>query len=295
MPLSLLGLALSSSLVWSSPPPRPAETAAPTSPTTPSAERTEPTPPVLPADPGDATTEVPAPDPSAPDQSAPAPSPEVEPLAPEVTPPAGPMPVETESPLPREDTSGYVLVRAPRFRGTGLFIASGIMLGSAIIFQAVDSLMCGDCATGVMERVFLGGTMALAAGGGAVRGHADAYDDTALRRERPDTRRMLIVGAALTGGGALVGLVNEGMWWRCVFSNAGPYVDEGSFGAFDCRYGVTRGLLDFASVTTAAGLGMLTWSLAYRRDAKAYERARVVGLRPTLGRDRLGLSLGGRF
>lgn len=294
MTLSLLGLALSSSLVWSSPPPRPVETAAPT----------EPTPPVLPADPSDGTAEVPAPEEpapteTAPAQTAPAPSPEVEPLAPEVAPPAGPVPLEAESPLSpsveRQDTSGYVLVRAPRFRGTGLFIASGIMLSSAIIFQAVDSLMCGDCATGVMERFFLGGTMALAAGGGAVRGHADAYDDTALRRERPDTRRMLIVGAALTGGGALVGLVNEGMWWRCVFSNAGPYVDDGSFGQFDCRYGLTRGLLDFASVTTAAGLGMLTWSLAYRRDAKAYERARVVGLRPTFGRDRFGLSLGGRF
>ena len=49
------------------------------------------------------------------------------------------------------------------------------------------------------------------------------------------------------------------------------------------------------TATTAAGLGLLSWSLTYGRDAKAYERARVIGLRPTLGRDRWGLGIGGRF
>lgn len=97
----------------------------------------------------------------------------------------------------------------------------------------------------------------------------------------------------------MTGLVNEGLWWRCVFAGSGPYrvEPEQEFGRsmFDCRYGLTRGLLDLSTATTSAGLGLMTWALIYRRDARAYSRARVLGLRPTLGRDRWGLHLEGRF
>ena len=40
---------------------------------------------------------------------------------------------------------------------------------------------------------------------------------------------------------------------------------------------------------------MLSYALTYRRHARAYERARVIGLRPTFGRNMTGLTIGGRF
>ena len=180
-----------------------------------------------------------------------------------------------------------------------MLVASGIVFAHAITFQGLDTLVFGELATGGIERAMMASTVALAAGGAAVRAHADAYDDTALGRRRPNTRRAIISGAVLTGVGAVVGLANEGLWWRCVFDGSGPYRTDGQgddFGSlFDCRYGVSRGLLDLSTAATSAGLGLLTWGLIYRRDARAYQRARVIGLRPTLGRDRFGLGLGGRF
>ena len=126
----------------------------------------------------------------------------------------------------------------------------------------------------------------------------EVYDDVATRRGPRDTRKALIAGATLTGFGAVLGLVNEGLWWRCGLNNDGPYHRESdpfSFSTYDCRYGLSRSLLDLASASTAVGLGMLTWSLAYKKDAKAYSRARVIGMRPTLGQGRMGLTLEGRF
>lgn len=285
MPAAVLGSSFASLLVWSGllvgPPPLPV---------TP----TEPTPEVL------------APEPAPVVAPEPAPAPVVEtPIAPVVeTPiaPVAPPPVVVPEPAPgliEQDREGYVRVRPPNWRGTGQFVAGGIMYAAAIAFQAGDSALCGDCGVGFIERLFLFTSMGLTAGGGVMRGHADAYDDTALRRARPDTRRTLILGAALTGAGAVLGLVNEGMWWRCVFVGDGPYErplpDDFWGGGVECRYEVSRALLDVASASTTAGLGLLTWSLTYRRDTKAYQRARVIGLRPTLGRDRFGLGVGGRF
>lgn len=179
-----------------------------------------------------------------------------------------------------------------------MLVAAGIVFAHAITYQGIDSLVFGNVATGGIERALMATTIGLAAGGGAVRARADAYDDTALGRKRPNTRRALIAGAALTGVGAVMGLVNEGLWWRCVFDGSGPYRTDGNdfgFSAFDCRYGISRGLLDLSTGVTSAGLAMMSWALVYRRDARAYQRARVIGLRPSIGRDRLGLSLGGRF
>jgi hypothetical protein len=289
MPPALLGLSLASLLVGSGSP------------------AAKPTPPVLPATPAVADPEAPAepevvPEPVEPVAIEPVGEPPPVEPSPPLEAPVMPVPVaepELAPGLVGDDLdAGWVAVRAPRWRGTGLFIGSGALFASAVIFQLVDGLSCGDCAFGVTERAFLAAGMGLAAGGGVMRGRADAYDDTALRRKRPDTRPLLIAGAALVGVGAVVGLVNDGMWWRCVTNASGPYHTPGD-GEFElglpCRYDLTRGLLDLGTATTAAGLGMLTWSLAYRRDARAYQRARVIGLRPTFGRDRWVMSLGGRF
>jgi hypothetical protein len=297
---ALLGLSLASLLVGSGSPAEPH----PGTPVEARGDRVRPTPPVLPATPAAADPEAPA-EPEVVPEPVVGVEPVGEPLPPvETSPPleAPVMPVPVPEPelapglVGDELDAGWVTVKAPRWRGTGLFIGSGALFASAVIFQLVDGLSCGDCALGVTERAFLAAGMGLAAGGGVMRGRADAYDDTALRRKRPDTRPLLIAGAALVGVGAVVGLVNDGLWWRCVTNASGPYStpSDGGFG-LQCRYDLTRGLLDLGAASAAAGLGMLTWSLAYRRDARAYQRARVIGLRPTFGHGRWGMSLGGRF
>lgn len=191
----------------------------------------------------------------------------------------------------------FVRVQRPRYWGTGMFVAAGATFAAAGLVQAVDSLVFGDASFGILERMFLATSMGMAAGGGIRRGHADAYDDTALRRKRPETRKILIAGAALVGVGATLGLVNEGMWWRCVIDETGPYENgtSGDFQSFPCRYGLTRGLLDISAGATTAGLGMLTWALVYRRDSRAFKGARVVGMSPTFGQGRAGFSVEGRF
>lgn len=290
------------------------------------AEGADPTPPVLPEPVRPESMKVGPPGPAAPESASPAvASPEAVspgPTGRSVAPPPPP-PVASVAPEdPLEDPLGdplelavadqsdlpprlgaererYVAIRPPRWRGTGMLVAAGVVFAHALTFQGIDSLVVGNVATGGVERALMATTVGLAAGGAAVRAHADAYDDTALRRRRPETRRMLIAGATLAGVGAAVGLVNEGLWWRCAFDGSGPYRTEGGdffdISAFDCRYGISRGLLDLSTGATSVGLAMMTWALVYRRDARAYQRARVVGLRPTLGRDRWGLSIEGRF
>ncbi len=268
--------------------------------------------------PGGAPTEMPAegepvpeppPETSGPLPMQPAePSPEVEPPQPdpvaETSTEVAPAPVaDVEQPLesrgPDEALHGdYVRVQRPRHNGTGMFITAGVTFGAAALVQSLDSLAFGDSSLGILERMFLATSMGMAAGGGIRKGHADAYDDTVFGRERPKTRKILVAGVALTAVGATLGLVNEGLWWSCVFNDDGPYAiepDPDSFRQFDCRSGLTRGLLDLSSGATAAGLGMMTWALVYRRDARAYEGARVISLRPRFGRGYAGLSVGGRF
>lgn len=267
-------------------------------------------PPTLPATPPEAVPEAPVlQQPEVPGETAPEPSEPAEPSEPTVevgpTPPpepavapAAPLAPDAElAPgLEADSLERYVTVRPPRWRGTGILIGAGALYAAAIAFQAGDSALCGDCATGVIERIFLFGSMGMAAGGSVLRGHADAYDDTALGRDRPDTRKTLIIGAALTGAGAVMGLVNEGLWWSCVVTGEGPYeTNDDDWNGTGCNYLTSRALLDVGTATTAAGLGLLSWSLTYSRDAKAYRRARVIGLRPTIGRDRWGLGVGGRF
>ncbi len=196
------------------------------------------------------------------------------------------------------DVRGYVTVKAPRWRGTGQFALAGITFAAGVTFQMVDMLMCLNCATGITERVFFASSIGLAAGAGATRAHADAYDDVAMGRSMRNPRRALIAGAVLTGVGATLGLVNEGMWWRCVVDREGPYrqaIAGNDFFTHPCNYEASRGMLDLAVGATATGMAMLTWAITYRRDARAYRRARVIDVSPLASRGQLGLQIGGRF
>jgi len=263
-------------------------------------------------DANDPTSDPVEPVPTAPESAAPPQEPP-QPAAsqPEVAPPETPQPEATAAPLmpvgpaPAVATeiadpvpSGHIRVQRPRFNGTWMLVGAGLSFGTAGLIQAVDSLFLGDIGSGVAERVFLSASIGLTAGGAMRKAHADAYDDTAFRRERPQTRKALIAGAVLIGVGVALGTANEGMWWNCVFNETGPYAienDPDGFQTHNCRSGLTRGLLDVSAASTVAGVGLLTWALVYRRDAKAYARARVIGLNPTFGRGRAGLSLQGRF
>lgn len=230
----------------------------------------------------------------------PAESPQPVPVAEPAPAPPAPDPFAAQIDLPPSSRgpAGYVRVQRPRHNGTGMFIAAGATFAGAVLVQSIDSIIVGDGSFGILERVLLGTSMGLSAGGGINRGRADAYDDTALKRKRAETRKVLIAGSVLVGAGAVLGLVNEGMWWNCVFNGSGPYATENDpdeFTQFNCRYGLTRGLLDVSSGATAAGLGMLTWALVYRRHSRAYKAARVIGFRPTFGRGRAGIAMSGRF
>ncbi|MCH9688211.1 MAG: hypothetical protein K0V04_42665 [Deltaproteobacteria bacterium] len=287
----------------------------------------EPTPPVLPQTPGGAVpeanvtaTEAPSDGPAADERTAVPAAPVVEP--PEVATvesasapsPIGPSRASADpfESLPTADAerppglqagldlgNDYVTVRQPRWRGTGLFITAGIGYAMGVAYQAGDAAICGDCAIGVVERVFLASSIGAAAGAGVLRAHADAYDDVALGRKKRNSRRALIAGAALTGIGAVVGLANEGMWWRCVLDGSGPYSVPDTNFDFDigpsCRTSLSRAMLDISTGASATGIGLLTWAIVYRRDARAYQRARVISLRPRATRDQWGLTLEGRF
>ena len=188
----------------------------------------------------------------------------------------------------------YVRIDRPTYRGTGMFAMAGVMYGSTLLFQVVDRVWFQE-AQGIIERTFLGIGAGFAAAGGVKRGRADAYDDAALGRSPRDADRALRVGATLVGVGGALALVNEAMWWRCVVDGEGPYVKEANDFRRECRQGVNRGMLDVSAAVTTTGIGILTWSLIYRRDAKAYRRARVVGMSPTFGRESVGFTVEGRF
>lgn len=193
---------------------------------------------------------------------------------------------------------GYVQVRKPRWRGDGLFWISGISFGLGTFFQMGDALLCGNCAAGGVERGFLAVSMATATAGGFKRGRYDAYQDAASGRGMRDGRTAMVAGAVLVGVGAVAGLANEGMWWKCVADGSGPYAQPTTdfwFGGLPCNYGVSRTVLDLASLSAATGGALLGWSLRYRKDAKAYRRAQVVSIAPQIERGFAGLQVGGKF
>lgn len=224
-------------------------------------------------------------------------------VAPPAVEPPPPTPIEPGSvdsvdPFVSPVPEGYVQVRKPRWRGDGLFWISGISFGLGTMFQMGDAFLCGNCATGGIERGFLAVSIATATAGGFKRGRYDAYQDAARQEGMRDGRTAMVAGAVLLGVGAVAGLANEGMWWKCVADGGGPYAQPGDdfwFGGHRCKYGVSRTVLDLASLSAATGGALLGWSLRYRHDAKAYRRAQVVSIAPQINRGFAGLQVGGKF
>lgn len=232
-------------------------------------------------------------------EGAPEPAVEAEPMGPTVDPfgaqeAAGPTAPAPESPRDAEITSARVEADASPRRGNGQFIAAGVLFASAFAFQITDAVVFDDAAIGAVERVLLLSGVGLAVGGGVTRGRANARQDESGSKRR-DVHSTLIGGSALTVIGVTLGVVNDVLWWRCVATSEGLYEDKrDAYGLHDCNARVGRALLDVSAAATATGLGLMSWSISYRRHrARAHDR--TLGLRPMVGRDRWGIGVGGRF
>ena len=182
----------------------------------------------------------------------------------------------------------WVRGEAPKRRGTGLFVGAGSMLFATVVYQLGDALLCGGCSIGLTEHAFLSVGLGMAAGGGAMRGGFDAFQDASLRRTR-EPRRAIAAGVGTLLAGLALGVANDAMALRCSMNAAGPYAADDN-----CRFGVSRVLMDASAVAVGTGAGLLAWGLRYRRHARLYKRARVA-FSPGLQRTGATLGLSGRF
>ncbi|MFO0634555.1 MAG: hypothetical protein U0168_17065 [Nannocystaceae bacterium] len=189
---------------------------------------------------------------------------------------------------PQRVPAGWVRVGAPRWRGSGLLATGASLFAMMGLFQIGDAVLCGGCAIGGIEHAFAAGSLAFVGAGGHVRGGHDAFADAVARRSR-SVRTARLAGAALLAGGVLLGIANDVMWYRCVMSGGGPFGSDGN-----CRYGLSRGLMDLSVAAAGSGLALTTWGARYRRDRDAYALGRVIAA-PTLHRGGAGLTLGMRF
>ncbi|MEZ4449315.1 MAG: hypothetical protein R3B09_07535 [Nannocystaceae bacterium] len=205
--------------------------------------------------------------------------------------PDGPVPVTV---LWRD----YVRVERPRSRGRGLLIATGATFGVGVLVQLGNLAFAQDRGVGVVERAFFASTMVLAPIGGFVRGRYDAYTDRSLGRTMRRPTGMIALGFTMAGLGAIGGLLNEAFWWPCVVGETGPYYQPGPINQVavgpQCHNTLSRAALDGATLLVAGGLGLATWGLKYRHDARAYERA-VLAVVPRVRAGEVGLGVTGRF
>ena len=264
-----------------------------------------------------ATGPTPAPAP------APAPS-EGEKPAPSSTAPATAAPRIAD--LPSQDTpkeAGFVRLPPPTrppYRGTGLFIASGVAFTVALTEQiiahrlvktrCIDPIGRGDydtgedvgeaftgCAPGVLPAIALRvhsdlgllATIGLATAGAMTRGNADAYADVF---DPPGRRRTVaglrIAGISLVGAGVVSWLTTGAAAWGVVGNcKDARCVNRGRLMAF-----ITR---DLSAAMVASGAGMLGFAETYRRRHDGYTRDRALSITPTLSWGGAGLSLSGRL
>ena len=207
----------------------------------------------------------------------------------------------------------------PFYGGTGLMIGAGVTFAVALSEQIVAHILvkrrCIDpigagaiedtadfgqiftqCAPGVLPALALRvhsdlgllATIGLAAGGGALRGQRDAWDDVF---RTPKTRKVggfRIGGIALIGtgivtwfstGAAAWGVLGKCRTARC--ANAARAM------AFSTRH--------VSAVLVAAGAGMLAYAEAHRRHTSRYQRDKLMTVQPVVGFGVTGLAVSGSF
>ncbi len=204
-----------------------------------------------------------------------------------------PLPADDELAPALEPDRGLVRVKRPLQTGNGMLGTAAALWGFNVLYQASDRLLCGGCATGILEHTVAATSIGLAAGGGLRKGGALAFDDAATGSERRNHKRGRAVGLGLLIGGAAVTLANDVMVYRCMVNGEGPY--EPWEGATPCNHGINRLVFDLGTGSMGAGAALLAGSVRYGKHSDAYARARRISVAPSVGRDRAGLQIGGRF
>ncbi|MEM6291049.1 MAG: hypothetical protein AAGA54_07280 [Myxococcota bacterium] len=278
---------------------RPTERAAEDVPVEPEQEALAQADAAVPAD-----AEAPAPEAAVPPPvlppAQPEPAPAVEPSPAPVSTQA-PMMVDTVASPPMdlevapalERNTEMVRVKRPLQTGNGMLGTAAALWGFNVMFQTTDRLVCGGCATGIFEHAVAGTAIGLAAGGGLRKGGTLAFDDAATQRKRRNHRRGKALGLGLLLGGAAVTLANDIMVYRCMANGQGPY--EPWNAATPCNHGINRLVFDVGTGSMGAGAALLAGSVRYGKHSDAYARARRISVAPSVGRDRAGIQIGGRF
>jgi hypothetical protein len=277
-------------------------------------------PPTLPDPPSAAVPEVPAPGPavpeipsepeaSAPADSLPPPIPAPEPVAPEPVapepvapepavaplPPPDPLPSPEDFELPTPASPRRFQPPPPRYRGTGMLVASGIVgagaLGlklwsTALVYQSLDDGWFGGAEAAVYPSLFynplFGISLGLLGGGMGMRGQWRAHVDT-FGGDAPERRFWVrpALGWSLFGAGVGSWALTRVIGWLAPNMNA---VQRAAF--LELTYYGSLGL-------STSGMALGAFGSGYRRMERLF--GTPVAIAPSLGRDHAGLSISGRF
>lgn len=207
----------------------------------------------------------------------------------------------------------------PFYGGTGLFIGAAttfvIALSEQIVAHVLVKRRCIDpiangeiedtadfgqifskCAPGVLPALALRvhsdigllATIGLVAGGGALRGQRDAWDDVFGTAKPRKVAGLRWGGVALIGVGIVTWFsTGAGAWGMLGKCRTGRCANAARALAFSMR--------DVSAVMVASGAGMLAYAEAHRRHTSRYQRDKLMTVRPMIGFGFGGLSLSGSF
>jgi len=190
---------------------------------------------------------------------------------------AAPVPAEPLPPPPR-----------PRWSGIGLWSAAGVTyaaaigqhVGSHVVIHRrcigpiddaggvdeADVSTANGCYQGgvpgvalqLLGDLSLGASVALSAAGAGTRARRDAYDDRFADRPARDTLKLEIAGASLLGAGVLMFVSTTAATWGAIAGcEDGACVNRLRI--------VNLSLRNVSGAMSAAGAGMLTYGVLYRR------------------------------
>lgn len=256
-------------------------------------------------------------EPPQPESTGPAPTETSPPDSGEVAPPLAP------PELPGDETQAQAFrlppPERPFYGGTGLMIGAGVTFAVALSEQIVAHILvkrrCIDpigagaiedtadfgqiftqCAPGVLPALALRvhsdlgllATIGFAAGGGALRGQRDAWDDVFRTPKPRKVAGLRIGGIALIGTGVVTwfstGAAAWGVLGKCRTSRC---ANAARAMAFSTRH--------VSAVLVAAGAGMLAYAEGHRRHTSRYQRDKLMTVQPVVGFGVTGLAVSGSF
>ncbi|RMG99740.1 MAG: hypothetical protein D6705_02150 [Deltaproteobacteria bacterium] len=133
--------------------------------------------------------------------------------------------------------------------------------------------------------VFLGGSLAVAAGGGHLRGTYLGYRDTFVRPRARKEKVLLGVGGALVALGGTVWLGSRLSMLR----------NRVGCDSITCLAGYDFATLHLSAALSISGAATLGLGLAYRTSRRRFLRLEELHVVPIAGRGSGGMALSGRF